>query len=129
MGERSSKLKPIQTLIKIAVVLIGLSLLAAIAIPNFVHVRTCPPFNSCVANLRMLDAAKQQWALEYNQTNLNHVVTCHDVAPFLGRGATGSLDFIYCPDDKTKRCSNSYTLGDLKTPPKCKINPAMHFIN
>ena len=85
--------------------------------------------NSCINNLRQIDAAKQQWALENAKTNLSTVVTWSNVKPYSGRGAEGSLDFTYCPDDKSKRYSNSYTLGDLQTKPKCKINPAMHAIN
>lgn len=39
-------------------------LLAAIAIPNFVKARATAQKNSCIANLRQIDGATQQWALE-----------------------------------------------------------------
>ena len=129
MDEYNSKSKPSRTLIKIAVVLIGVCLLAAIAIPNFIHEPNTSPMNACINNLRQIDAAKQQWALENNKTNLDAVVTWIDVRHYLGRGSNGSLVSFYCPDDRAKTSSNSYTLGDLNTKPKCKINPAMHFIN
>jgi competence protein ComGC len=39
-------------------------LLAAIAIPNFVKARTTAQKNACIANLKQIDGATQQWALE-----------------------------------------------------------------
>ncbi|OGV68663.1 MAG: hypothetical protein A2283_20670 [Lentisphaerae bacterium RIFOXYA12_FULL_48_11] len=38
-------------------------LLAAIAIPSFVKARNTAQQNACINNLRMLDSAKEQWAL------------------------------------------------------------------
>lgn len=46
----------------LAVPIIGL--LAAIAIPNFVKARTTAQKHSCIANLKQIDGAVQQWALE-----------------------------------------------------------------
>ena len=46
----------------IVVAIIGL--LAAIAIPNFVQARKTSQTNACLNNLRQIDGAKQQWALE-----------------------------------------------------------------
>ena len=41
-----------------------LVLLAAIAIPNFVKARATECKSSCIANLKQIDGAIQQWALE-----------------------------------------------------------------
>jgi len=111
----------------VAIILGIVALVALIAKPNFIHSGSSP-MNTCINNLRQIDAAMQQWALENNKTNLETVVTWNDIKPYLGRGLQGSLVQIYCPEDKTKNASNSYTLGNLKSPPKCKINPA-HIIN
>ncbi|MFM8470514.1 MAG: competence type IV pilus major pilin ComGC [Limisphaerales bacterium] len=46
----------------IVVAIIGL--LAAIAIPNFVKARATAQKNSCVANLKQIDGAVQQWRLK-----------------------------------------------------------------
>lgn len=48
----------------IVVAIIGL--LAAIAIPNFVKARKTAQGNACINNLRQIDAAIQQYALENN---------------------------------------------------------------
>jgi prepilin-type N-terminal cleavage/methylation domain-containing protein len=52
------------TLVEIMIVVAIIGLLAAIAIPNFVKARNTSQANACVNNLRQLDSAVQQWALE-----------------------------------------------------------------
>ena len=52
------------TLVEIMIVVAIIGLLAAIAIPNFVRARTTSQQNACINNLRQLDGAVQQWALE-----------------------------------------------------------------
>src|SRR5947209_19333386 len=55
------------TLVEIMIVVAIIGLLAAIAIPNFVRARTTSQMNACINNLRQIDGAKQQWALETKQ--------------------------------------------------------------
>jgi hypothetical protein len=50
--------------IGIALSVLILPLLAAIAIPNFVKARDAAQNNMCVNNLRLIQSAKEQWALE-----------------------------------------------------------------
>ena len=52
------------TLVEIMIVVAIIGLLAAIAIPNFVKARATSQANACINNLRQIDAAAQQWALE-----------------------------------------------------------------
>ena len=40
------------------------AILAAIAIPNFVKARATAQKNACIADLKQIDGAVQQWALE-----------------------------------------------------------------
>lgn len=49
----------------IVVAIIGL--LAAIAIPSFMRARTTSQKNACINNLRQMEAAKEEWALEAKQ--------------------------------------------------------------
>ncbi|HXJ75693.1 MAG TPA: hypothetical protein VNM37_22745, partial [Candidatus Dormibacteraeota bacterium] len=57
-------------------------LLAAIAIPNFVKARGTSQQNACINNLRQLDAAKNQWALEKAKTATD-VPVQKDLLPYL----------------------------------------------
>lgn len=52
------------TLVEIMIVVAIIGLLAAIAIPNFVKARNTSQKNACINNLRQIDSAVQQWALE-----------------------------------------------------------------
>src|SRR5579872_5528944 len=102
------------TLVEIMIVVAIIGLLAAIAIPNFVHARTTSQTNACINNLRQIDGAKQEWALETKQA-ASATPGDTDIQPYMGRGATGSLP--YCPLDSTKTFDNSYTVGSVTTTP------------
>lgn len=60
---------------------IGLWLLCMLCIPNFVRSGTSKT-NAIISNLRQLDGAKQQWALEHGRTGAV-IVTTQDIAPYL----------------------------------------------
>src|SRR5207302_11167317 len=90
------------TLVEIMIVVAIIGLLAAIAIPNFVRARATSQMNACINNLRQLDGAKQQWALENKQVSTALPVIA-DVQPYLGRGTLGT--YPSCP------ASGTYTLG------------------
>ena len=112
------------TLVEIMIVVAIIGLLAAIAIPNFIKARTTSQKNACINNLRQLDGAVQQWALENNAAS-DTGVDSTKIAPYLGRGS-GSVANILCPSDPAKTFASSYTLTDVKTAPVCKILPSTH---
>ena len=55
------------TLVEIMIVVAIIGLLAAIAIPNFVRARESAQLNSIANNLRILEGAKENWALDYKK--------------------------------------------------------------
>jgi prepilin-type N-terminal cleavage/methylation domain-containing protein len=117
------------TLIEIMIVVAIIGLLAAIAIPNFVHARTQSQQNACINNLRQIDGAKQAWALE-NKQLITATPSGSQLQPYMGRGSNGSLPT--CPLDSTGGTgtfATSYTPNPLSTGPVCNISSTNHVLN
>ena len=55
-------------MVEIMIVVAIIGLLAAIAIPNFIRARQKSQQNACINNLRQIDGAINEWALETGQT-------------------------------------------------------------
>ena len=54
------------TLVEVMIVVGIIALLALIATPNFIRARNSSRSSSCINNLRVIDSAKEQYALESN---------------------------------------------------------------
>jgi prepilin-type N-terminal cleavage/methylation domain-containing protein len=88
------------TLVEIMIVVAIIGLLAAIAIPNFVKARNTSQANACINNMRQIDSAIQQWALENNKLDTDTVADT-DVNDYIK-----GTDMPTCPAGST-----AYTLG------------------
>ncbi|HVM46932.1 MAG TPA: type II secretion system protein [Candidatus Acidoferrum sp.] len=101
------------TLVEIMIVVAIIGLLAAIAIPNFVRARTQSQKNACINNLRQIDGAVQQWALE------------NKAAPTASPGFTDISSYlknsVVCPEGGTT-FANSYQINGVTNKPTCKID-------
>jgi type II secretory pathway pseudopilin PulG len=112
----------------IVVAIVGL--LATIALPNFARARVTSQTNACINNLRQLDAAIQQYALEFNAAP-GATVDGDDIAPYLPRGINTSAadieDIVFCPIDETQSFSGSYAAGlsTVDTPPVCTLGAGL----
>ncbi len=104
------------TLVEIMIVVAIIGLLAAIAIPNFMKSRETSQKNACINNLRLIDAAKEQWALENNKSTEDGCEGT-DVAPYMKGDVMPT-----CPSDKTA----AYTVNDIGTPPACTAGKIGH---
>jgi prepilin-type N-terminal cleavage/methylation domain-containing protein len=111
------------TLVEIMIVVAIIGLLAAIAIPNFIKARATSQGNACINNLRQIDSADQQWALETHQQSTASASVAA-LAPYLGRGTGMSVNIaggqvagkINCP------ASGTYTLPPTVTAiPTCSL--------
>ena len=105
------------TLVEIMIVVAIIGLLAAIAIPNFLKARSTSQQNACINNLRQIDGAIQQWALETGAGPASPV-TGANITVYMGRGSAGSLP--WCPLDAAKLFASSYTIVDPSTKPVCQ---------
>ena len=79
------------TLVEIMIVVAIIGLLAAIAIPNFVKARATSQANACINNLRQLDAAVNEWALETKQTTGATATIATALTPYIKLNANSSI--------------------------------------
>jgi prepilin-type N-terminal cleavage/methylation domain-containing protein len=112
------------TLVEIMVVTTIIGLFVAIAIPNFIIARSNAQTKTCINNLRQIDSAKQQWAIEASPAPSTTPLST-DIQPYLGRGA-GSITAVVCPQDPAQSILTSYLIGGLGIPPTCAVVPAKH---
>ncbi|HEX9046277.1 MAG TPA: prepilin-type N-terminal cleavage/methylation domain-containing protein [Verrucomicrobiae bacterium] len=102
------------TLVEIMIVVAIIGLLAAIAIPNFVKARATSQANACINNLRQIDAAANQFALEQHRTTGNTYSYPDDLTPYIKLNSANSIP--PCP------AGGSYTAGTVGTAPTCSLN-------
>lgn len=95
----------------IAWAVIMIPLMMAIAIPNFVKARDTSMQNACINNLRIIDSAKQQWALENNKKE-SDAPTAQDISPYI----KGGFESLHCP------AGGTYTIGAVTNPPTCTVS-------
>src|SRR6185369_14286200 len=100
--------------VEIMIVVAIIGLLAAIAIPNFVKARTTAQKNACIANLKQIDGAVQQWALENKKAGTAAVGTT-DILDFL-KGSSLPL----CP------AAGTYATSSVSETPTCTLTASGH---
>ncbi len=105
------------TLVEIMIVVAIIGLLAAIAVPNFVQARTSARRNACINNLRLVEAAKEQTALENNLATGAAVVAA-DIDPYM-KGTTAA---VICPADGAQTFATSYAINVVGTNADCNID-------
>jgi prepilin-type N-terminal cleavage/methylation domain-containing protein len=103
------------TLVEIMIVVAIIGLLAAIAIPNFVKARKRAQTNACINNLRQIDGAKEQYALEKKLAN--------------GAGVVDSEINTYLKKSPVCPASGAYVFNVVGTDPTCNITDADSTLN
>jgi prepilin-type N-terminal cleavage/methylation domain-containing protein len=75
------------TLVEIMIVVAIIALLAAIAVPNFLRARKRSQATRVLEDLRMIDSAIDQYAIETNKTS-GATVVWTDIQAYLKKGST-----------------------------------------
>ena len=102
------------TLVEIMIVVAIIGLLAAIAIPNFVKARATSQQNACINNLRQIDAAANEFALEKGKSTGATITMTIDLTPYIKLNSAGSLP--PCP------AGGTYTCTAVGTSPACSLS-------
>ena len=102
------------TLVEIMIVVAIIALLAAIAVPNFLRARKRSQATRILEDLRMIDAAIDQYAIENNMIGGNTAVW-NDIKAYLKTGST-----LYNSSGKDM-LSNSYVGFSVDSIPKLSI--------
>jgi prepilin-type N-terminal cleavage/methylation domain-containing protein len=109
------------TLVEIMIVVGIIGLLAAIAVPNWVHARTTSQNNACISNLREIWGATQQWALD-NRKGPDAPVAPENILPYLKNA-------VVCPaGGSAATFGTSYSLATVADLPICQIAPTVHIL-
>jgi len=109
------------TLVEIMIVVAIIGLLAAIAIPNFVKARATSQANACINNLRQIDSAANQFALEQHKKTGDSITWPTDLTPYIKLNSASSIP--PCPAGGsyatafTVGVNPTCTLGSTVTPP------------
>ena|ERR1700722_10688907 len=93
------------TLVEIMIVVAIIGLLAAIAIPNFVRARATSQANACINNMRQIDAAANQFALDQKLTTGATINFPNDLTPYIKLNSNNSIP--PCP------AGGSYTVANV----------------
>jgi prepilin-type N-terminal cleavage/methylation domain-containing protein len=110
------------TILEIMIVVSIIGLLAALLIPNVMRARARSQSAACINNLRQIDAAKQQWAMENRQLSTAEPQQS-DLDPYLNR--SGSANGVLCPAGGPDATFTScYSINPVSTLPTCNIVPS-----
>jgi hypothetical protein len=83
------------------------------ATPNFVNRNRRSPANTCINNLRQIDAAANEFARERGKTNGEPINFPDDLTPFIKLNENGKIP--PCPS------GGIYTIGKVGEPPTCSL--------
>ena len=117
MSKFTKKARKGFTLVEIMIVVLIIGILLAIAVPNFIRAREGSRTKSCIANLKHIDSAKEQWAMD-NKKSDGDAVTAG--ALWAAGGYIKSQPA--CPSGGT------YVVGNIGTNPTCSI-AGTHILN
>ncbi len=115
MGD--SKKAPDWGFLEIVLLVSIISFAALVAVPNCIHEPRTSPANACINNMRQIDGAINEWALEKGKTN-GTVVTENDITNYIKLNRYGKIPS--CPS------GGKYNYGKVGDTPQitCSLSTA-----
>lgn len=110
---RNSKIRAF-TVVELMIVVLVLSILLAVAVPSWMGARERAREGVCHANLRMIEHAKEQFAME-GKKQAGDSVANSDIWPTYLKSRT----FPQCPE------GGAYTVGAIGTDPSCSVHGSL----
>lgn len=107
------------TLVEVMIVVMILAILLAIAVPNFIRARQNGRVQSVVGNLRQLESAKEQWAMDQGKSSADVPVQADLVPQYLKKWPFGPVGNAadYVPNDLNSRSTfKGHDLDDFQDP-------------
>src|SRR5665647_1313654 len=104
------------TLIEIMIVVLIIGILLAIAVPNFVKARETSRTKSCVSNLKQIDSAKEQWAMDFKKNISDEPVQSNLDTEVAGESGQYIKKWPECPSG-----GNYDVINAVGTDPTCSI--------
>lgn len=98
------------TLVEIMIVVGIIGLLVAIALPNFIKSRATSQQNACINNLRQINSAVEQWAMETGQAAGSPAPGNMDLTPYIQLNSNSSIPA--CP------AGGTYTIYPISSVPQ-----------
>ncbi len=112
-ASRSSQTRSAFTLTELMIVVSIIGLLASLAMPNLARARDTTRLNMIYSNLRALDSAKDQWALDNNKANGTSVDDISVLSKYLRWGNLRDV------------LNETYVPNVIGTPPQAALPPGV----
>ena len=112
MTEPKHQKSVFEKLILVGVLLFAFGILA-VSLPSFLLHGRCTCANACINNLRQIDAAANEFALENNRMKGDVIHYPDDLTPYIKLDTNG--DIPHCPD------GGKYSLARVGDTPICSL--------
>lgn len=86
------------TLVEIMIVVLIIGILLAIAVPNFIKARQSSRLQTVIGNLKQIESAKEQWAMETGQVSSAVPTEAQLVPDYIKAWPTGPVTGTYLPN-------------------------------